>query len=98
MSTSLHARKGIAKITALPNCTNMAGGGGFTGSAIGGRLSHSTSRYGKRKECVKCQFGLGKLAPFPYSNSKLITPGSFIMKNGQFSANSARRTRLIKDE
>ena len=25
---SLHARKGLAKITALPHCSNMAGGGG----------------------------------------------------------------------
>lgn len=24
---SLHARKGLAKITALPHCSNMAGGG-----------------------------------------------------------------------
>lgn len=98
MSKSLHARKSIAKITALPNCTNMAGGGGFMGSSVSGRLPHSSSRYGKRKECVKCQFGLGGLAPFPYQNSRLIAPGSFIMRNSQFSASSARRTKLVKDE
>ena len=84
MSKSLHARKSIAKITALPNCINMAGGGGFTGSNK--NTPHIRGRYGKRKECVKCQFGV---------SNKWIMPGSFKMKPSQFSANSSRRTRLI---
>ena len=33
---SLHARKGLAKITALPHCSNMAGGGwGSSGNCRG---------------------------------------------------------------
>jgi len=56
MSRSLHARKGIAKLIALPNCTNMAGAGGFTGSSAS---CHVRNRYGKRKECIKCKFGEG---------------------------------------
>ena len=87
MSKSLHARKSIAKITALPNCTNMAGGGGFTGSSK--KTSHVRSRFGLGQKCVKCQFG--------FSN-QWIMPGAFKMKHSQFSANSARRTRLISCE
>ncbi len=94
MSTSLHARKGIVKITALPHCSNMAGGGGFTGSRQ--KLCHTRSRFGKRKECSACQLPFGKQAPFPHQNSRLITPGSFIMRRSQYAANSARRARQVK--
>jgi len=53
MSRSLHARKHIAKLTALPNCSNMGGAGGFTGSAVGtSKLCHTRNRHGKRKDCV----------------------------------------------
>ena len=96
MSRSLHARKGIAKLTALPNCTNMGGAGGFTGSSITTtKLCHVKNRHGKRKDCVICDMGRG--GPVAGSNQLFwIAPGSFFQKKGQHSALSVRRTRLVQ--
>jgi hypothetical protein len=96
MSRSLHARKHIAKLTALPNCSNMGGAGGFTGSAVGtSKLCHTRNRHGKRKDCVICDFGRGgKVAGF--NQLFWIASGSFLQKNGQFNASSVRRTRLVQ--
>jgi len=50
---SLHTRKGLAKITAHPHCTNLAGGGGFTGGKSNMRC-HLRKRFGKHKSCSFC--------------------------------------------
>ena len=50
---SLHTRKGLAKITAHPHCTNLAGGGGFTGGKSNMRC-HLRKRFGKRQSCTFC--------------------------------------------
>ena len=98
MSRSLHARKGIAKLTALPNCTNMGGAGGFTGSSVTtSKLCHVRNRHGKRKDCVTCEMGVG--GPVAGSNNLFwIAPGSFLQRRGQFNALSARRTRLVQGQ
>ena len=90
---SLHARKGLAKITALPHCSNMAGGGGFTGQSK--KSGHVRSRYGKHKECVTCQMGLG--AGIPGGGSQVWHfPGSFNLPLGEKTPSSARTARLVK--
>jgi hypothetical protein len=96
MSRSLHARKSIAKLTALPNCSNMGGAGGFTGSSVTtSKLCHVRSRHGKRKDCVTCEMGVG--GPVAGSNQLFwIAPGSFFQNPGQLNATSARRTRLVE--
>ena len=96
MSRSLHARKGIAKLTARPNCTNMGGAGGFTGSSVStSKLCHVRNRHGKRKDCVTCEMGLG--GPVAGSNQLFwAAPGSFIQRPGELSAASGRRTRLVQ--
>ena len=98
MSRSLHARKGIAKLTALPNCTNMGGAGGFTGSSVTtSKLCHVRNRHGKRKDCVTCEMGTSR--PVAGSNQLFwIAPGSFLQRRGQFNALSARRTRLVQGQ
>jgi len=77
----------------LPNCTNMAGGGGFTGSRI--QLCSVRSRYGKHKECVTCQMG-PKVYTSSSNTSFWISPGSFIMNRGELSASGPVRARLVK--
>jgi hypothetical protein len=96
MSKSLYARKSIGKITSLPNCTNMAGGGGFTGGRI--QLCSVRSRYGKHQECVTCQMGTPVSATSASNpgTSFWINPGSFIMNPGELSSNGPVRARLVK--
>ena len=96
MSRSLHARKGIAKLTARPNCTNMGGAGGFTGSSVStSKLCHVRNRHGKRKDCVTCEMGNGGSVS---GSNQLFweAPGSFFQKQGELNAASARRTRLVR--